>query len=61
MKKITILIITIVLLAGCELKSEKQDYENIEDCRKSGGIAEVQYFGDTNDIRNVTCIYGVGD
>jgi hypothetical protein len=42
---------------GCEIASEKNDYENIETCKNNGGIAKIEYFGDSNEIKKVTCLY----
>ena len=57
MKKILLLIISILLISGCEVSFDDDEFDNnvIEKCKQDGGKVIVTYCKDSINICKVTC------
>ena len=57
MKKKLLLIISILLISGCEVSLDEDEFDNnvIEKCKQDGGKAIVTYCKDSLNICKVTC------
>ena len=55
--KVTILITIIILLCGCEVSFDEDEFDNkvIEECKQSGGKAVITYCKDSINICKVVC------
>ena len=62
MKKMFLIVLSIFLLCGCEIKSEQRtNEENVQACLTSGGSAHVQYCKHSDTICIVECLYDKED
>ncbi len=59
MKKLIILVISILLLTGCQQEAQE---ENVQTCKDMGGNPKITYCsGNSNMICKVGCFIEVGD